>query len=32
QYSNLESALGKMKNQSSWLSGQIAGLQNHSNG
>jgi flagellar hook-associated protein 2 len=32
QYSNLESALGKMKNQSSWLSGQIAGLQNNSNG
>ena len=26
QFTNLELALGKMKNQSNWLSGQIAGL------
>jgi flagellar hook-associated protein 2 len=27
QYADLETALGKLKNQSSWLSGQLAGLQ-----
>ena len=26
QFTNLETALGKMKNQSNWLAGQIAGL------
>jgi flagellar hook-associated protein 2 len=26
QFANLETALGKLKDQSSWLSGQLAGL------